>query len=156
MRRVVSPTVSNRPFTLVVAAAVVALEGLTALALGGWVGYETLLGEAGDVMSSSGAGRVRPGSGRGAALGRVGIVQVLRWSRGPAVVTQIFAVPVAITLIQSGQLGWGVPLIVGAAVILVTLLSPPSTARAHARRLTRIGRCRGTPADGRLVFSLPR
>lgn len=127
MRRVVSPTVSNRPFTLVVAAALLALEGLTALALGGWVGYETLLGEAGDVMSSLVLAAFGLAVGAGLLWVAWGIVQVLRWSRGPAVVTQIFAVPVAITLIQSGQLGWGVPLIVTAAVILVTLLAPAST-----------------------------
>ncbi|WP_061297174.1 hypothetical protein [Herbidospora cretacea] len=118
---------SNRPFTLVVAAALVALEGLTALALGGWVGYETLLGEAGDVMSSLVLAVFGLAVGAGLLWVAWGIVQVLRWSRGPAVVTQIFAVPVAITLIQSGQLAWGVPLIVTAAVILVTLLAPAST-----------------------------
>lgn len=118
---------SNRPFTLVVAAALLALEGLTALALGGWVGYETLLGEAGDVMSSLVLAAFGLAVGAGLLWVAWGIVQVLRWSRGPAVVTQIFAVPVAITLIQSGQLGWGVPLIVTAAVILVTLLAPAST-----------------------------
>ncbi|WP_169807515.1 hypothetical protein [Herbidospora mongoliensis] len=118
---------SNRPFTIVVAAAVVALEGLTALALGGWVVYETLLGAAGDVMSSLVLAVFGLAVGAGLLWVAWGIVQLMRWSRGPAVVTQIFAVPVAITLMQAGQLGWGLPLIVGAGVILVTLLAPPST-----------------------------
>lgn len=52
---------------------------------------------------------------------------MLRWSRGPSVVTQIFALPVAITLIQSAQYGFGVPLVVAAVAALVALLAPAST-----------------------------
>ncbi|GAB1821921.1 hypothetical protein [Herbidospora sp. RD11066] len=118
---------SNRPFTIAVAAVVVAIEGLAALALGGWVAYETLIGAAGDVMSSLVLAVFGLAVGAGLLWVAWGIVQLMRWSRGPAVVTQIFAVPVSISLIQAGQLGWGVPLIAGAGVILVTLLAPPST-----------------------------
>ncbi|WP_062357952.1 hypothetical protein [Herbidospora yilanensis] len=117
----------NRPFTILVAAAVVALEGLAALVMGGWVAYETLIGKAGDVMSSLVLAGFALAVGAGLVWVAWGILQLMRWSRGPAVVTQIFAVPLAISLIQAGQLAWGVPLIAAAAVILVTLLAPPST-----------------------------
>lgn len=127
MRRVVSPTVQNRPFTLLVAAVAVAIEGLTAVAIGGWVAYETLIGAADDVMSSLVLAGFALAVGAGLVWVAWGILQLMRWSRGPAVVTQIFAVPLAISLIQAGQLAWGVPLIVAAAVILVTLLAPPTT-----------------------------
>nr|WP_169806448.1 hypothetical protein [Herbidospora sakaeratensis] len=117
----------NRPFTILVAAVVVAIEGLAAVAIGGWVAYETLLGGAGDVMSSLVLAAFALAVGAGLVWVAWGILQLMRWSRGPAVVTQIFAGLLAVTLIQAGQLAWGVPLIVAAVVILVTLLAPPST-----------------------------
>jgi hypothetical protein len=43
------------------------------------------------------------------------------------VLTQIFALPVGITLIQSDQQAIGIPLIAIAVIGLVALLSPPTT-----------------------------
>ncbi|MGW5266468.1 hypothetical protein ACWEQG_36295 [Microbispora sp. NPDC004025] len=117
----------GRPGTLTVATAVLAAEGLLALVLGGYVGVETVVGEPTDVITSIAVAGF--GVLGGAALLWVarGLWLVLRWSRGPAVVTQIFALPVAISLIQSAQYAFGVPLIAAAAVALVTLLAPAST-----------------------------
>ncbi|GLW26893.1 hypothetical protein Mame01_69350 [Microbispora amethystogenes] len=118
---------AGRPATLTVAAAVLAAEGLLAVVMGGYVGVEALIGKPTDLVT----GLAVAGFGvlGGAALIWVawGLWQVLRWSRGPAVVTQIFALPVAITLIQSAQYGFGVPLVVAAVVALVALLAPAST-----------------------------
>ncbi|WP_311932463.1 hypothetical protein [Microbispora sp. H11081] len=118
---------AGRPGTLTVAAAVLAAEGLLALALGGYVAVETVIGEPTDLITSiavAGFGVVG-----GVALLWVawGLWLVLRWSRGPAVVTQIFALPVAISLIQSAQYAYGVPLVAAAVVALVMLLTPAST-----------------------------
>ncbi|GAA3843588.1 hypothetical protein GCM10022226_78240 [Sphaerisporangium flaviroseum] len=118
---------SNRPVTLTVAAAVLALEGVTAVVLGGYAGVQTVVGSPVDVSSSiivSAFGVVV-----GAALLWVawGILHAARWSRAPGVVTQIFALPVAVSLVQSGQYVPGVLLIVVALAGLVTLLAPATT-----------------------------
>ncbi|ETK32002.1 hypothetical protein [Microbispora sp. ATCC PTA-5024] len=118
---------AGRPATLVVAAAVVAAEGLLALALGGYVAVETVAGKPADLVSSIAVAGFGVLAGAGLLWVAWGLWQVLRWSRGPSVVAQIFALPVAITLIQSGQYGYGVPLVAGAVVALVALLAPPST-----------------------------
>ncbi|MDP9849198.1 hypothetical protein [Streptosporangium lutulentum] len=117
----------NRPMTLTVAAAIMGLEGLTALLLGAYVGVETVIGDPTDLISSifiAGFGILV-----GALLLRVawGMIQVDRWTRSPGVLTQIFALPVGVTLIQSDQMAIGIPLIAIAVIGLVALLSPPTT-----------------------------
>ena len=113
--------------TLTVAAAVMAVEGATVLLLGGYAGVETVIGRPSDVMNSIAVAAF--GIGIGAALLWVGwgMLQSERWSRSPGVLTQIFAIPVAVTMIQSDQRVIGVSLIVLAVIGLVTLLSPPTT-----------------------------
>jgi hypothetical protein len=113
--------------TLTAAAAIMGLEGVTALLLGGYVGVETAIGNPTDLISSifvAGFGILV-----GAALLRVawGMIQVNRWTRSPGVLTQIFALPVGITLIQSDQQAIGIPLIAIAVIGLVALLSPSTT-----------------------------
>jgi hypothetical protein len=113
--------------TLTAAAAITGLEGVTALLLGGYVAVETAIGEPDDLVSSifvAGFGILV-----GAALLRVawGMIQVDRWTRSPGELTQIFALPVGITLIQSDQQAIGIPLIAIAVIGLVALLSPPTT-----------------------------
>ena len=49
-----------------------------------------------------------------------------RWSRTPAMLTQLFTGIVAIYVIQSGRLDWGVPAIVLAIAGLAALLTPAS------------------------------
>ncbi|MFI6507533.1 hypothetical protein ACIBCT_08005 [Streptosporangium sp. NPDC050855] len=117
----------NRPMPLTVAAAVTGLEGVTAVILGGYAGVETVAGRPADVMSSVGVAVF--GVIVGAALLWVarGMLQAERWARSPGVLTQIFAIPVAVTLIQSGQGATGFPLIALALIGLVALLSPPTT-----------------------------
>ncbi|MEU8385064.1 hypothetical protein [Streptosporangium sp. NPDC048865] len=117
----------NRPMTLTVAAAVMALEGVTALLLGGYAGVETVIGRPSDLMSSIAVAAF--GIIVGAALLWVGwgMIQSERWSRSPGVLTQIFAIPVSVTLIQSDQRVIGFSLIALAVAGLVTLLSPPTT-----------------------------
>ncbi|GII61836.1 hypothetical protein Skr01_19210 [Sphaerisporangium krabiense] len=117
----------NRPVTLPAAAAVLAVEGLTAIGLGGYAGVETIIGAPADVSSSivvSAFGVVV-----GAALLWVawGVLRAARWSRAPGVVTQIFALPVAVSLVQSEQYVPGALLILFAVAGLVTLLAPPTT-----------------------------
>jgi hypothetical protein len=118
---------ARRPATLAVAAAVLAAEGVFALVLGGYVAVETLVGRPADLTSALVVAAFGVLLGLALLWVAWGVWQALRWSRGPGVVTQIFIVPVAISLIGAGQYVYGVPLVVLAAVALVALLAPPST-----------------------------
>ncbi|MEV8635934.1 hypothetical protein AB0395_30180 [Streptosporangium sp. NPDC051023] len=125
---------NHRPLTLAVAAAVMALEGVTTLLLGGYVGVETVIGQPSDVVSSifvAGFGILL-----GAALLWValGMLRTERWARSPGVLAQIFAVVVGVTLIQSDQQAIGIPLIAAAVIGLVALLSPPTTQALYGDR----------------------
>ena len=63
-----------------------------------------------------------------AALGFVaaGLARARRWSRTPALLTQLFAGIVGIYLLQGHRLDWGLVLVVLAVLGFAALLSPPS------------------------------
>jgi hypothetical protein len=56
----------------------------------------------------------------------VGLARARRWSRTPALLTQLFVGIVAIYLIQGSRYGWGVPSLLLAAAGFAALLLPPS------------------------------
>src|SRR5690606_12720438 len=87
----------------------------------------TVVGEPHDLASSIAESAI--GVIVGAALIWVawGAYGAQRWSRSPGVLTQVFALPVAITLIQSGRQVAGAALLAAALTAIVTLLAPPST-----------------------------
>ncbi|GGO64559.1 hypothetical protein [Nonomuraea cavernae] len=119
---------SKRPLSLVVAAIVVALEGLVALGLGLFVGVETARGDAENLTAA--LAEAAFGMLIGAGLLWVawgGLLRMERWGRSPGVLAQIFLLPVAWTLIQADQLLLGIPVIVAALIGLVALLAPPTT-----------------------------
>ncbi|MEV0230246.1 hypothetical protein [Nonomuraea sp. NPDC050786] len=119
---------SSRPVTLVVAAAIVALEGLAALGLGIYVAVETLVSTPDNLTTALAESAFGVLIGAGllwVAWG--GLFRMERWGRSPGVLAQIFVLPVAVTLIQSGQPQLGIPLIVIAVAGLATLLAPPTT-----------------------------
>ncbi|MBB5774519.1 hypothetical protein [Nonomuraea jabiensis] len=119
---------NRRPVTLVIAAAIVALEGLVALGLGIYVAVETLVSAPANLTTAiaESAFGVLVGAGLlWVAWG--GLFKMERWGRSPGVLTQIFMVPISVTLIQSGQPQLGIPLIVIAVAGLATLLAPPTT-----------------------------
>jgi hypothetical protein len=119
--------VSNRPLTLLVAAVITALEGVVALALGGFVALETVIGAPADVLSSLVVAVFGLAIGAGLLWAAKGMLDAERWSRAPGVITQIIALPIAITLIQAGQLAMGVLLLAAALTGLLALLAPPTT-----------------------------
>lgn len=58
-----------------------------------------------------------------------GLWRLRRWSRGPAVMAQLLALPIAVTLAGSGG-GWvaaALPLVASALLVLGCLLSPTAT-----------------------------
>jgi hypothetical protein len=76
------------------------------------------------------------GIGTVAALGFVasGLARARRWSRTPALLTQLFTGIVGIYLVQGQRYPWGIPALLLAAAGLVTLLAPPSTRALTAPR----------------------
>ncbi|TDD19865.1 hypothetical protein [Nonomuraea diastatica] len=119
---------NGRPLTLLIAAVVVALEGLVALGLGVLVAVQTLTGAPDNVttaLAESGFALLVAAGLLWVAWG--GLFKRERWGRSPAVLTQIFMLLIAVTLIQSDQPQLGIPLIVVAVTGLVTLLAPSTT-----------------------------
>ncbi|MFF0864729.1 hypothetical protein ACIBK9_41570 [Nonomuraea sp. NPDC050227] len=119
---------SKRPWSLLVAAVVVALEGLIALGLGIYVAVETVVSTPDSLTTAIAESAFGLLIGAGllwVAWG--GLLRAERWGRSPGVVTQIFLLPVGGTLIQSAQPLIGVPLIVLALTGLGALFAPPTT-----------------------------
>lgn len=122
-------TAGPRPRRLTYAAALAALEGL-ALAVGG--GWMLVLGFTGG-----------PDDRRQAVTGGVTLIMLAllplfaargllgrrSWSRGPAVITQVLALPVAYNLLQADSVAIpaGIALAVVAIAALVLLVNPATT-----------------------------
>lgn len=107
-----------------------AIEGLEGLALGGYAvyaGVETVAGEPNDAGSAWALAGTMLVLGAMAVFAAMALYRRRRWSRGPAVATQIFALPVAVTFLQAGRSGVGAILVVAAVAGLVALLHPATT-----------------------------
>ncbi|MFI6395593.1 hypothetical protein ACIBHY_50660 [Nonomuraea sp. NPDC050547] len=110
------------------AAVLVALEGLVALGLGVYVAVEAIVGRPESMTSAvaeAGFGLLVGAGLLWVAWG--GLFKVERWGRAPSVLTQIFMIPVAVTLIQADRPALGFPLMAVALVGLGVLLAPPTT-----------------------------
>jgi hypothetical protein len=118
-----------RPGRLTAAAALAALEGLALVVGGAWMLVEGLVGDPDDRQSAVTGGitlivlALLPLLAARGLLGRRG------WSRGPAVITQIMALPVAYNLLQadSAAIWAGIALAVVAVAALVLLVNPATT-----------------------------
>ncbi|SEF82999.1 hypothetical protein SAMN04489712_102191 [Thermomonospora echinospora] len=117
----------RRPFTVTAAAVLEGAEGLAALGFGAFVAWETLVGKPLDPVTAwAVTGMALLGGCCMLAVAR-GLLTAERWSRAPVVLTQLFALPVSWSLLQSEQYAYGVPLITAAVLTLVLVLSNPST-----------------------------
>jgi hypothetical protein len=117
----------QRPPTIAVAAVIEALEALLVLAAAILAGVET--GRGHSYQLSSGIAITVIGVVTAALLGLVsaGLRSQRRWTRTPALLTQLFTGIVAIYLLQGGRYVWGIPAIALALAGFATLLAPPST-----------------------------
>jgi hypothetical protein len=115
----------RRPLTIVVAAALLAVEALIALT------YAVL--EVGEIRMS----RAAVGVGVTILMGGLGLLLLLisrgvflgrRWSRGPAVAIQLILLPLAWSFVGGGTTWVAVALAAVAIAVLVGLLHPHSTA----------------------------
>lgn len=116
----------DRPVTLIGAAAVQAAESLGLLAATVIAAIDTAAGRSYQV--SSGVALTIIGLAAAVALAAVavGLAHARRWSRTPALLTQLFCGVVAIYLIEGGRYGWGVPLAVLAVAGLAAIANPPT------------------------------
>ncbi|GAA2094291.1 hypothetical protein [Actinomadura alba] len=117
---------TGRPITLTAAAAVEATEGIVALGFGFYVAWETIVGKPLDPASAIGVTLFAFLAGAGMLAVARGLLRAERWSRSPAVLTQLFALPVSVSMLQGEQYALGVPLIVLALAALVLVLCKPS------------------------------
>jgi hypothetical protein len=109
-----------------VAAVVQAAESALVLAATVLAGVDTAAGQS--YHANSGIALTVIGVAAAAALALVaaGLARAGRWSRTPALLTQLFGGIVGIYLLQGHRLDWGLALVVLAVLGFAALLSPPS------------------------------
>ena len=127
----------HSPATLRAAAVLQAVESAVVLAAAVLAGVDTAAGRSYQQGSGIALTVIGVASAAGLAMVASGLARVRRWSRTPALLTQLFFGIVGIYLLQAHRLEWGVPLLVLAAAGLAALLAPPSL-----RALTRQGQTR--------------
>ncbi|MFD8301254.1 hypothetical protein ACFV29_02685 [Streptomyces sp. NPDC059690] len=118
-----------RPRRLTYAAALAALEGLALAAGGVWMLVEGLAGAPDDRGSAVTGGITLIVLALLPLLAARGLLKRRSWSRGPAVITQIMALPVAYSLLQADSVAVpaGIALAVVAVASLVLLVNPATT-----------------------------
>lgn len=118
-----------RPGRLTAAAVIAGLEGV-ALLVGGAMMIVTGVGE-GDVRSAVTGGATLLALALLPLVAARGLLARRSWSRGPAVITQLLALPVAYSLLQASSVAiWAGILLGVAAVVGLVLLVHPTTAEA--------------------------
>jgi hypothetical protein len=105
----------------------VGLEALVLLGLGGYLVVNGIAGAPTSVVNAEIAGALTVVAGAGLAWVAVGLRARRRWSRAPAVLTQLLCLTVTWPLLQGGKLALGVPIFGLALASLVALLAPVTT-----------------------------
>ncbi|MBE8472529.1 hypothetical protein [Streptomyces justiciae] len=122
-------TAGPRPRRLIYAAALAALEGLALVVGGVWMLVEGLTGDPDDRQTAVTGGITLVVLALLPLLAARGLLAQRSWSRGPAVITQILALPVAYNLLQADSVAIpaGIALAVVAVAALVLLVNPATT-----------------------------
>ncbi|AZP20341.1 hypothetical protein ACIGMX_08090 [Streptomyces aquilus] len=122
-------TAGPRPRRLTYAAALAALEGLALVVGGVWMLVEGLAGDPDDRQTAVTGGITLVVLALLPLLAARGLLARRGWSRGPAVITQILALPVAYNLLQADSVAIpaGIALAVVAVAALVLLVNPATT-----------------------------
>ncbi|MFS8198716.1 hypothetical protein ACLVWQ_08505 [Streptomyces sp. CWNU-52B] len=118
-----------RPGRLTAAAALAALEGIALVAGGGYLLVMGLTGHPDDRRQAVTGGVTLIVLALLPLLAARGLLLRRGWSRGPAIITQIMALPVAYNLLQADSLAipGGIALAVVAIAALVLILNPETT-----------------------------
>jgi hypothetical protein len=114
------------PRSVLAAAIVEIVEAVGVLAFAVWAGAATAGGHSYQRTSGVAITVIGIATAIGLALVARAVRSGRRWSRTPAMLTQLFTGIVAIYLIQSGRLDFGVPAILLAIAGLAALLTPAS------------------------------
>jgi hypothetical protein len=136
----------HSPATLRAAAVVQAVESAVVLAATVLAGIDTAAGRSYQQGSGIALTVIGAASAAVLVLVAVGLARVRRWSRTPALLTQLFFGIVGIYLVQAHRLEWGVPLLVLAATGLAALLAPPSLRALTRQEQTRPGQAKAGQA----------
>ncbi len=117
-----------RPTRLTVVAALAAVEGLALVVVGLVLAVRALLGD-GELRSALTGGLTLVALGVIPLAAARGLLARRSWSRGPAIITQILALPVAWQFLQADSvlIPGGVVLAVVAISALVMLVNPATT-----------------------------
>ena len=118
---------SPRPPTVSVAVVVEALEAVLVLAAAVLAGVAASEGHSYQLSSGIAITIIGVATAAGLGLVSAGLRHARRWTRTPALLTQLFVGIVGIYLVQGGRYNWGVPALVLAVAGFVSLLAPPST-----------------------------
>ncbi|MFF8384507.1 hypothetical protein ACF053_12850 [Streptomyces kanasensis] len=123
------PAPRTRPTRVTAAAAVAGLEALALFAGGVYVLVNTLTGRPDGVTQALTGGATLVALGLIPLLAARGLLRCRSWSRGPAIVTQIMALPVAYTLLTAtgAAIPAGIALAAAAVTGLVCLVHPATT-----------------------------
>lgn len=116
------------------AALIEGLEGAALVGLACYIGVATALGEPAAAFSAIALTLTTVAVGLGALLVCRALLRRRRWSRAPALVTQLLALPVAVSFVRSSHLEVGIPLMATAAVGIGVLLHPATTRVLSQRR----------------------
>ena len=139
----------HSPASLRIAAVVQAAESAVVLAATVLAAVDTAAGRS--YQQSSGIALAVIGVAVAAALALIaaGLARARRWSRTPALLTQLFFGIVGIYLLQGHRLDWGVASVVLAVAGFAALLAPPSLRTLAMRPEPRTGQARtGQPRTG--------
>src|SRR5215469_5784329 len=129
----------HSPASLRIAAVVLAAESAMVLAATVLAAVDTAAGRS--YQQSSGIALAVIGVAVAAALALIaaGLARARRWSRTPALLTQLFFGIVGIYLLQGHRLDWGVASVVLAVAGFAALLAPPSLRTLAVRPEPRTG-----------------
>ena len=124
-----TPDAEPRPARLTVAAALAGLEGLGLAVGGAWMLVLGLTGSPDDRQQAVTGAITLIVLALLPLLAARGLLLRRSWSRGPAVITQIMALPVAYSLLQADSVAvpGGIALAVVAVAALVLLVNPATT-----------------------------
>ncbi|MBR8643679.1 hypothetical protein KEF29_40815 [Streptomyces tuirus] len=122
-------TTGPRPRRLTYAALLAALEGLALVVGGVWILVLGLTGHPDDRQQAVTGGITLVVLALLPLLAARGLLGRRSWSRGPAVITQLMALPVAYNLLQADSMAIpaGIALAVVAVAALVLLVNPETT-----------------------------
>jgi hypothetical protein len=120
--------VSRPGSTLRLCAVLVAVEALGLLVAAAAVAVELVVSSASDALGAAVLAALAAVAGLGLALVARGLARRGRWSRAPALVTNLILLPVGYGLVQSGRWYAGLPIMALGLAVLVLLFHPATNA----------------------------